>query len=360
MQTEAKPAAKGGHSLTKLVFLLGAVMLLLRLWRAQRATDFRGRVIVITGGSRGLGLALARQLVQEDAKVALLARDVKELDRAARQLDGLGGEVLTVPCDITNETQARIAIEAVLDRFGAIDGLINNAGTIQVGPMEHMAKLDYEEAMNLHLWAPLRLINLAVPHMKRQGGGRIVNIASFGGLIAMPHMTPYSVTKFAEVGLSNAMRAELFKDGVLVTTVCPGVIRTGSHVQANFKGRQTEEYTMFKLAGVLPGTPDAATAARLILDAMRHGDPQLTFPLQMRLAHMANALFPNTAGFFLGVLNRFMPAPAEESGGDRSISGREVENMIPQSVLSKLNLRAVLENNQANGNGHSLEKASEN
>lgn len=359
MANETVSAPHSHHTLAKLALAIGAVMVLLRLWRLSRATDFRGRSIIITGGSRGLGLALARRLVQEGARVALLARSEHELEKAEAQLDGLGGEVMTVVCDITKPAEAEAAVERVLLRFGSIDGLINNAGTIEVGPVENMDEADYQTAMDLHVWAPLRLIRLVAPHMKAGGVGRVVNIASFGGLIAMPHMAPYSITKFGTVGLSDAMRTELFKDGILVTTVCPGVIKTGSHVQARFKGHQRAEYTLFKLAGLMPGTPDSNRAAGRIVDAMRHGDPELIFPAPLRWVYLLKVLFPNTAGLALGISNRFMPAPAPSEDGNKSLSGRDVEGMLPDSVLSKLNLKAVIENNQMNG--HSLEKkASEN
>src|SRR5256714_1298474 len=130
-------------------------------------------------------------------------------------------------------------------------------------------------ALAVHLWGPLYAMRAVVPQMRRQGGGRIVNIASIGGKIAVPHLTPYSASKFALVGLSDGMRAELAKDNILVTTVCPGLMRTGSPPNAHFKGRHRAEFTWFVLGDSLPlASIDARRAARHIITACRYCDPQ--------------------------------------------------------------------------------------
>jgi len=344
----------GHHPIWKLLLFLAGTALFLRLLRARQGTDFRGRSVVISGGSRGLGLAIARELAAEGAKLTLLARDAAELDRAAADLEGRGAHVLTIVCDITDPDVAKEVMDRVASRFGSVDMLINNAGLIQVGPVEHMSERDFEDAMDLHFWASLRLIRAAVPHMKRGGFGRIVNIASIGGLIAVPHMAPYTSSKFALVGLTRALRSELAKDGLLVTLVCPGVLKTGSHVAINVKGRQKAEYTVFKLAGALPGTPDAITAARQILNAARHGDPLLVFPAPLWLAYLGSTLFPSTFALAMEVLNRLLPGPTTPEEGDQAMKGRDVEDLLQETILPRLNARAVVANNQLNG--HSVEK----
>ena len=126
--------------------------------------------------------------------------------------------------------------------------LINNAGVIQVGPIEHMTIADFEEAMAVHFRGPLYTMSATIPYMRRQGGGRIVNIASIGGLVAVPHLAPYSASKFALVGLSDALRAELAKNNIQITTVSPGLIRTGSAPNALFKGRHGKNMPGSRLA----------------------------------------------------------------------------------------------------------------
>src|SRR5262249_32345430 len=159
--------------------------------------SFSNRTVVITGGSRGLGLTIARLLAREGARLALLARDEEELARACDELRALGAQAIPVSCDLLDRTQSLGALETVLDRFGRIDVLINNAGIIEVGPLENMRRHDFEKSMGLHFWAPFNLMQQVVPHMRRAGGGRIVNISSIGGKVAVPHMAPYSVSKFA-------------------------------------------------------------------------------------------------------------------------------------------------------------------
>jgi NAD(P)-dependent dehydrogenase (short-subunit alcohol dehydrogenase family) len=347
-------AVKSAFSLSKIIWYLAGISLVLRLLRARRAMDFRGRVVAITGGSRGLGLNLARQLANEGAKIALIARDKPELDRAEAEIRAMGAQVFAIAVDLRSQSAAEEAINRVASHFGALDVLINNAGVIQVGPVEHMTQTDFEEAVNLHLWAPLWMSRAAVPHLKRAGGGRIVNIASFGGKVAMPHMAPYAASKFALVGLSDALRHELAKDDILVTTVCPGIIRTGSHVMASFKGNQKAEYKMFKLMAAL-GSIKATTAAHLILNAARYGDPQLVFPFPVQWAICAYNVFPNVAGLALGLATRFMPKPTDEAG-DQTLSGHDLEPSLSPSVLTRRADDAVLANNEMNG--HTMQESS--
>src|SRR4051812_39857815 len=193
--------------------------------RRRRWMEMKGRVVLITGGSRGLGLLLAREFGLLGAKVAICARDMDELDRAVTDLTSYGIEVLAKQCDLLSEEQVKQTVECVTDYFGRIDVLVNNAGTIAVGPMETMTSEDYLESMGLHFWAPLHSSLAVLPQMKARGEGRIVNISSIGGKIPAPHLLPYTAGKFALVGLSEGMRQELAKDNIFVTTVCPGLIR---------------------------------------------------------------------------------------------------------------------------------------
>ena len=202
----------------------------------KRKFTYRGRVAIITGGSRGLGLLMARRLKEQGARLVLLARNKEELRRAEDELDDGSGTVRAIVCDVTERQHVQHAVEAAFQRFGRIDVLINNAGIIQVGPIEHMTYGDFQLAMNVHFWGALHCTEAVLPHMRRHRSGRIINIASIGGLVAVPHLAPYSASKFALVGYSNAVRAEVAKYGIRVTTVCPGLMRTGSAVNALMKG----------------------------------------------------------------------------------------------------------------------------
>src|SRR4051812_26108126 len=187
--------------------------------RRRRWMDMTGRVVLITGGSRGLGLLLARQFGRLGARVAICARDMDELDRAVTDLTAHGVEVLAKRCDLLAEEEVRRTVECVTDYFGRIDVLVNNAGTISVGPMETMTTDDYLESIGLHFWAPLHASLAVLPQMRARGDGRIVNISSIGGKVPAPHLLPYTAGKFALVGLSEGMRQELAKDNIFVTTV---------------------------------------------------------------------------------------------------------------------------------------------
>ncbi len=346
-----KPAKRGVSALTLGAIFLGGMMTTLRYLRTLQKVDFKGRVVVISGGSRGLGLNIAREFAREGAKLALLARDEDELKAAQIHLEGFGGEVLTVVADITDPHDSTTAINRVVERFSGIDVLVNNAGIIQVGPFEHMLDSDFKEAIDIHIWAPLRLTRAALPHLKKSGQGRIVNIASVGGQIAMPHMAPYAVSKFGMVGLSDALRNELAKDKIKVTTVCPGPIRTGSHVAAKFKGQQQKEYAMFKtLAGMPGGAVSAMSISRAIVDAARFGDPQLTYPFPMYWAGILYRAFPNLAGAVLGLVANFLPGPTPGDAGNKTIAGAAMESEVATTKLTEPADRAAAMHNELNGN----------
>ncbi len=289
--------------------LLSAVGIGFATWAVSRLLrndfSFAGKSIFITGGSRGLGLTIARRIAAEGGRVALLARDADELARACAELRALGGEALAVPCDLLDRGQTLGAIETVVDRFGGIDVLINNAGIIEVGPLENMRRQDFEKSMQLHFWAPFNLIRQVIPHMRRAGGGRIVNIASIGGKVAVPHLAPYSASKFALVGLSDAFRAELAREGIHITTVTPGMMRTGSQVNATFKGDHGAEFTWFSLSTALPfAAVNAERAAEKIVAACRRGQSSLIIGLPARVAIIGNAIFPSLTGEFMKLVNR--------------------------------------------------------
>ena len=286
--------------------------------------SYRDKVALITGGSRGLGLEIARQICAQRAKVALIARDPEELARAKTELDRLATEVLTIQCDLLESAQIQSAVQQTLQRFGKIDILINNAGIIEVGPIEHMQLKDFERAMRLHFWATFILYLLVVPQMRSKGGGRIVNISSVGGKIAVPHMAPYSTSKFALTGFSDAIRAELARDNICVTTVTPGMMRTGSQVHATFKGDQSAEYKWFDLSSKLPfASISVERAARKILSACGRGKPSLVMPISAYCIIAANALFPNLTARVMKIVNRSMP-PRVGKSGDEARSGAEV------------------------------------
>ncbi len=323
----------------------GALLAVREVVRRSREYDMRDRVVLITGGSRGLGLVLARELAREGAKLAICARDLEELDRARRDLHGRGATVLTLPCDVSNRAEVEELVREVTSHFGRIDVLINNAGVIEVGPVEVMTLDDYDHAMKTHFWGPLYSILSVLPQMKERGAGRIVNISSIGGKIAVPHLLPYSASKFALVGLSEGMRAELAKDGVVVTTVCPGLMRTGSPRNAIFKGQHRAEYAWFAISDSLPGTSmKAERAARQIISACKRGDAEIILSVPAKLAALFHGVFPGLTADLLGLANRVLPGPG--GIGENRALGEESQSAFAPSWLTALSDQAARDNNE--------------
>ena len=314
--------------------------------RAAGRISLEGRTALVTGGSRGLGLAIARELGRLGAHVTLAARDASELDAARADLEVRGIGVSAIVCDLGERGEGTRIVEQVLAERGRLDVLVNNAGVIKVGPLEHMRTADFEEAMDVHFWAPLQTMTAAVPAMRAQGGGRIVNISSIGGKIGVAHLVPYCASKFALTGLSTAMGGELAKDNIRVTTVSPGLMRTGSPFNALFKGRHHEEFAWFAVSDSLPLlTIDAGRAARQIVNACRCGDAELVVSWPAKLAVVANAMAPSTVAVAMQIANRLLP-PAADARGDEAHTGWQSLSEWAPSPLTRLTERAAMENNE--------------
>lgn len=330
------------------VVVLSVITWSLVRWICTRRFAVRDKIFLITGGSRGLGLVIAREVCRRGGKVALLARNLEELGRAEDELLKRGGKVLAIGCDLQERAHAEAVVKRTLEYFGRIDVLINNAGIIQVGPLDHMQRRDFEQSLGLHFWAPYELVMQVVPHMRTQGGGRIVNISSIGGKMAVPHMSPYSAGKFALTGFSDSIRAELARDKILVTTVAPGLMRTGSHVNAQFKGEHDSEFAWFAASSGLPLiSMNAERAARKILAACRRGQSSLTLTFAARLGIIGNAIAPNLTAFMMKATNRFLPQPTARSGDELRGGWQSRPPHSSQGWLTGLADAAIDRNNES-------------
>ena len=280
-----------------------------------------GQIVLITGGSRGLGLALAQRYGRSGAKLVLAARDLEELVAARHTLLDCGAvesadDVLLIPADLTDASQAAMLIDHAVGHFGRIDVLINNAGIIEVGPVENQPIAAYGRAMATNFFAALHTTHAALPHLLRRdpihGDAAIVNIASIGGKVAVPHMLPYVASKFALVGFSEGLHAELRQKGVRVTTVCPGLMRTGGEAHADYTGQTRKEQRWFTLAARTPVlTASVRHAANRIYSAVAAGRAEITITPQAWLAARIAGLAPETTQYLASLANHLLlPAPA--------------------------------------------------
>jgi NAD(P)-dependent dehydrogenase (short-subunit alcohol dehydrogenase family) len=193
--------------------------------------------------------------------------------------------------------------------FGEIDVIVTCAATIQVGPAEVMEKKDYEEAIRQIFWSAYVPTMAVVPRMRARKRGSIVHVTSFGGQVPAPHLLPYSTAKFAATGFSSGLRAELAKDGIRVTTIAPGLLRTGGHVNAPVKGDAEKELGWFGLGATLPFVSLASErAAEKIVAATANGDAEPIMSIAARLASIFVAAAPGTASWLLALQNSLLPS----------------------------------------------------
>ncbi|MFB6374656.1 MAG: SDR family NAD(P)-dependent oxidoreductase [Bradymonadaceae bacterium] len=301
-------------------------------WQSYRYRNYlKGKTAVVTGGTRGLGYLVARELGHRGCRVAICGRDVNELSSARRALEEDDITAESIQCDVTEVEDVRRLVDETREQFGAIDVLVNNAGIMRVGSIESMEVNDFQESMDTMFWGVFHPTWEVLPEMFARGEGHIVNITSIGGKVSVPHLLPYCAAKFAAVGFSEGLRAEMEGTGVSVTTIAPGLMRTGSFKQAEFKGQRQKEYTWFSLASSLPGIAmDAESAAREVVDATVRGQAEriLTFPA--KVLNAIHGIAPGAVANMLGFVDRnLLPAPASAETGRRQ--GKNVEGRMDET-----------------------------
>lgn len=315
---------------------------------ARRARyDLEGRTVLITGGVRGLGLELAREFGRHGARLVVVSRTPSEIRRAEAELQSLGVDVRGECCDVRDPRAVAGLVSGVISQTGRLDVLVNNAGVIQAAPFEHAQLEDFQESLDTHFWGPLYLVREALPYLRgAPGGARILNISSFGGRVGVPHLAAYVAGKFALVGLSETLRAELAKDHVLVTTATPGLMRTGSHVKILLRGQHEKEARWFGAGVATPLTSMRADrAARALVRACISGRATVTPVAQFRLAEIGNVLLPGlSAAVKAAITTYLLPGPSEAREANVRRSTADVgfgwlTPLLPQ--------RAVQRNNEA-------------
>ena len=280
-----------------------------RYLKQRTARSLERRVVLITGGSRGLGLALAHEFARQGARLIICGRNLEALTLAETQLKVAGADVLAIQCDVSDQGQVERMIEQAIAHYGSIHMLINNAGVITVGPQATMALEDYVNCMQTMFWGTVYTTLAVLPYMRRAKDGQIVNITSIGGRVSVPHLLPYSCAKFAALGFSEGLHAELAPEGITVTSVIPGLMRTGSHRNALFKGQREKEYALFVFMATSPLTAISTDrAARRIVRAACQGATEVIVGPQAQLMSRVHGLLPGNVTTLFGLTARFLPS----------------------------------------------------
>ncbi len=247
--------------------------------------DPRGKVVVITGASMGIGEALAQAFVREDCKVVLSSRDPARLE-AARARVGPAERTLAIACDVRNREEIDSLLGLTLHNFGRVDIWINNAG---FGLLDSVATMDMRSCRDLfdtNLFGAIECMQAVIPVMKRQGEGMIINISSVAGHIPLPYSGAYSATKFGMNAVGKAARIELRGSGVHVMTVCPGTIAT-NFVDNSVKGKE-----QVRLGGAHRRGISAARVAAAVVNACRTEKREVIVPWQHHISVKFYQLFP--------------------------------------------------------------------
>jgi NAD(P)-dependent dehydrogenase (short-subunit alcohol dehydrogenase family) len=280
-----------------------------QLLRMSRRITLEGRVVIVTGASSG-----------RDAE-NLFAAEIDMAHAGARS-------VIAIPTDVTDREQCRYLVDLTAERYGRIDVLVNNAGIMLVGPMESMTLDDFEQAMATNFWGAVHCTLAALPHMRERRFGRIANVISLGGKMPVPHLVAYTASKFALAGLTQSLRTELARDGILVTGVYPNLMRTGGHTHAWIKGDHQAEYSLVGLTDTLPVLSTSAEhVARALWRAVCDGDGEVVVGWPARVAATIHALSPEWSTEGLALLNRLLPAATGPGG---SLQGKDIPGRIPE------------------------------
>lgn len=305
------------------------------LWQSRPGDDLSGEVALVTGGSRGLGFLLARRLLEQGCTVVICGRDAERLESARERLASTG-QVGAHVCDVSDRDAVERLVARIHADHGAIDLLVNNAAIIQVGPLEALGHDDFERVMATNFWGVYNTTRAVLPGMRERGHGRIANVASIGGRVAVPHLLPYDSAKFAVIGFSEGLRAELAGTNVNVLTIVPGLMRTGSPVHVAVKGDHAAEFAWFAAADMLPFTSmSAERAADRIVRAIRRNEARVTLSWQAKLLETAHGLAPDVVMGAMAIANRLLPDSPGTPAARKTRRGREVFDALPTGWLRR-------------------------
>lgn len=302
---------------------------------------------LVAGASRGLGLAIARDLGRRGHRLVICARSADELAAAGASLTAEGFTVRTAVCDVADADAVEALVETVEREDGPIEVTIVVAGVIQVGPLASLTRDHFQEAVDIMLWGPVNVALAVVRRMRDRGRGRVGVVTSVGGLVPVPHLLSYSTAKFGATGFTAGLRTELAGTGVKVTTVAPGLMRTGGHLHSEMTGHQGAEYAWFAPLGSLPLIAmQPERAARKIVDGVLAGRAYVLLSLMTKVAARVNGLAPTTTAAALGLAARLLP-DGPPPGGTDTVQGHTVEERL--APLPAALVRAVTSFGRAAG-----------
>ena len=249
----------------------------------------KGRRIILTGASEGIGRALALELAARGARIALAARDRERLESLAQECRGRGGEALAVPTDVTNQQDLDWLVTETAKVFGGIDTVVHNAGITMWSRFDALQDLEvFERLIEVNYLAPVRLTALTLPHL-RASGGLIVAVASLAGLTGVPERSGYAASKHAMVGFFDSLRIELAGTGVDITVVAPDFVVSEIHKRAIGPDGEPLGASPMMQAKIMP----AAECARRIADAMERRQRLLLMSARGRLGRWLKLLAPS-------------------------------------------------------------------
>jgi len=293
-------------------------------------------VALVAGASRGLGLLIARELLERDHTVVICAREREELDDACQLLDPSGERVLTYVCDVTQADAVGEMVRWTEAEVGPIEVAITVAGVIQVMPLVNTRLEHFEEAVDIMTFGPVHVALAVLPEMRKRGRGRIGTITSIGGAVSVPHLLPYSTAKFGAVGFARGLSAELAGTGITSTTVVPGLMRTGSHLNARFGGHAASEFAWFAPGASAPLVAmDAERAAQRIVKGVLAGRNQVVLTPLAKIAMRVSGVAPSLTTTAMKVMGRLLPS-SDRGQEPTTVDGHTARRRLSSPVVEKL------------------------
>jgi NAD(P)-dependent dehydrogenase (short-subunit alcohol dehydrogenase family) len=257
--------------------------------------QFKDQVVVVTGGGRGIGRATALEFADEGASLVLAGRRMDALETAANECRHSGGQAEIVHCDVAKDEDLHHLVGRAIAHFGRIDVLVNNAGVVAGGRLDEISGDDVGRMVGVNVWAPIRLAQLALPHMREAKRGSIVNVSSVAGRMGLPYYATYCASKYAMRGFSEALRREVMRDGIHVMAVYPGPTATDLMESVEVDG-----------LGLSVAT--AQQVGRAILRGVRWRQPEVFIGIGESIMSRWNDLMPWTVDYGVDFVRERMHA----------------------------------------------------